>query len=146
MKSVRSGSFASCTPRVMHLQGAIPFRSAEGEGVEIGVFAWVNLDTGTVDNMRQRATDQIGIVLPVVDGRAASFLEELIPPECEVRMAVKGDFYIRFPKGAVAGEVVYARMLDGTPTSGETPDAQATPWYVVTDCAPGGLAIISTWR
>ena len=146
MKPLRPGSFASATPRVVHLQGPIPFRSAEEEGVEIGIFAWVNLDTGIVDNTRQRLTDQIGIVLPIINGQAVSPLQELVPPKYEVSLAMRGDFYIRFLRGANVGEVVYAKVLDGMPVSGETSDAQATPWHVVTNCAPGELAIISTWR
>lgn len=55
-----------------------------------------------------------------------------------------GDYWVRFAWGAQAGAVVYASTVDGTAISGESDASEATRWYVVTDTAPGGLAIIST--
>lgn len=54
-----------------------------------------------------------------------------------------GDYYVRFARGARPGDPVYAGD-DGEPLSGYAPGANASPWYVVSACGPGELALIST--
>lgn len=146
MRNPRAGQFASNNPRVLLLSGSLPLRSWSDDGVEVGVFAWANPDTGNVDNVRYNANHPLGFVLPLANFVTIPRLWGIIPPGYEVTLATKGDFFTVFPNGATCGQQVYASVFDGTPISGETSGAQATPWYVVTDAAPGGLAIISTWR
>lgn len=140
----RPGQFASKDPRCVTLRGRLPLKSSDG--VEVGAFAWANLDTGSVENTRYDAGYQIGIVMPISDGERMGRSEDTVSPDCEVTIAVKGEFLVRFKQGAIKGQQVYAQLLDGAPVSGETPLAQATLWYVISDAPLGGLAIISTWR
>lgn len=116
------------------------------DGVEVGAFAWANPSTGRVENTRYSVDHPIGLVLPLAGHVTVPRFWGVIPPGYEITLAVSGDFFVVFPNGATRGQRVYASIFDGTPISGETPDAQATPWYVLNEAAPGGLAIISTWR
>lgn len=128
------------------LAGPLSLQAWGDEGVEVGIFAWANLDTGRVENTRYSVNHRLGFVMPLANFITIPRNWGVIPPGYQVTMAEKGDFFTVFPNGATQGQQVYASIFDGTPISGETPDAQITPWYVVTDAAPGGLAIISTWR
>lgn len=141
----RIGWFASEYPRVMMVPGHVPFRSHPEDGVTVGVFAWVNPETGVVENCRACPTWQLGFVMSAALP-SADKLSYTIPPGHEVSLAGGGDFYAVFPDGAKQGRQVYASIFDGTPVSGETSDAQPTQWRVMTDVPPGGLAIISTRR
>jgi hypothetical protein len=54
--------------------------------------------------------------------------------------------FLREVRGRGLAAAARVRLeLDGAPISGEADDAEPTPWYTVSACAPGGLAIISTW-
>lgn len=109
-------------------------------------FAWADTETGFAASHPQTANDLLGFVQPyagpmrrwVRDGR-------IIRPGNPVTMFGTGDFYARFASGAEGRARVYASTLDGAPISGEADDAEPTPWYVAAGCAPGELAIISTW-
>lgn len=146
MRNQRSGQFASRNPRVALLAGPLLLQAWGDEGVEVGVFAWADIDTGRVENVRHNPNHPLGFVLPVANFETIPRFWGVIPPGYQITLATRGDFFTVFPNGATAGQRVYASIFDGTPISGETADAQITPWYVVTDAAPGGLAIISTWR
>lgn len=146
MRNVRAGQFASNNPRVMLLAGPLALQSWGEDGVEVGVFAWVNPNTGRVENTRYNADQPLGLVMPMANYEPISRFQGIIPPGYEVTLASRGDFFVVFPNGATLGQQVYASIFDGTPISGETADTQVTPWFVATDAAPGGLAIISTWR
>lgn len=145
-RNARAGQFASNNPRAVVLAGPLELRAWGDEGVEVGVFAWVNPDTGRVENTRYNAAHPMGFVMPLTNYITIPRAWGVIPPGYQVTLASKGDFFTVFPNGATLGQQVYASVFDGAPISGETPDAQATPWYVMTDASPGGLAIISTWR
>jgi hypothetical protein len=109
-------------------------------------FAWADVETGFAASSPQTPNDLLGFVQPypgyawraVRDGR-------IIRPGYGLTMFGGGDFYARFPSGAEGGARVYASTLDGSPISGEADGANITPWYVAIGCAPGELAIISTW-
>ena len=128
------------------LAGPLALRAWGSEGVEVGVFAWANLSTGQVENVKYSSDQQIGLVMPMYNSAPIPRFWGVVPPGYQITMATRGDFFVVFPNGATVGQQVYASVFDGTPFSGETADADATPWYVMTDAAPGGLAIISTWR
>lgn len=126
------------------LAGPVALRSAEEDGLEVGVFGWVNAD-GLVSNTKLLDSQRLGFVLPLMSFRPVPPLWGVVPPGYQVTLATAGDFFACFPGGAEPGAPVYASLFDGTPISGETPDAELTPWTVVIGCPPGGLAIISTW-
>lgn len=66
-----------------------------------------------------------------------------IRPGTPVTLWAGGAFYCRFDAGAIPGARVYADA-DGKPVSGSIAGSAATPWYVVTPCGAGELALIST--
>lgn len=126
------------------LAGSIALRSGDSEGVEVGVFGWAD-SNGLVSNTKFSGEQRLGLVLPLMSFRPVPPMWGVVPPGYQITLATAGDFYVCFPNGADVGQPVYASLFDGTPISGETPDAELTPWTVVVGCMPGGLAIISTW-
>lgn len=140
-----AGAFASTNPRSVLLAGGGSFRAADPDGVYMARFAWADVETGFAYSV-QIAGGMLGFVQPypgylwrvVREGR-------IIRPGYGVTMFANGDFYARFAGGAEGGARVYASTLDGSPISGEADDAEITPWWVAAGCAPGELAIISTW-
>lgn len=153
----RSGgpTWANPVPSVLAGPGAL--RAAPGGTLE-GRFGWANPATGLVSNTRVTAADQIGIVTPyrnrsgqgvlganwtwhTYDAAARGFR---IRQGLNVNLQAAGPVWARFAGGAYAGQIVYASLIDGTAISGETSDAEASPWVVSSNCDPGNLAIIST--
>ncbi len=113
-------------------------------------FAWANVETGFAANDRQASDDLLGFVQPYPGYMWRAVRDcRIIRPGYGLTMFKNGDFYARFPAGAEIGSRVYASTLDGTPVAGDplTPpvDTEVTPWWVAGGCAPGELAIISTW-
>lgn len=140
------GAFASTNPRAVMLAGSVAYRAGE-DGLAVARFAWADSITGFATNERTDARQLLGFVLPVFDGINAVRVSRgvrYIRPGLGVTMMAAGDFWVRFPHGASAGQRVYAALVDGSPISGEAPDAEPTPWWVATDANPGETAIIST--
>jgi len=127
------------------LAGSIALRAGGSEGLEPGVFGWAD-NEGLVSNTKSLfGVQRLGLVLPIMNFRPVPPMWGVVPPGYQVTLAIAGDFYVGFPDGAEQGYPVYASLFDGTPISGETPDAELTPWTIVIGCPPGGLALISTW-
>lgn len=141
-----AGAFASRNPRSSLLAGGGFFKAADPDGVYMARFAWANVDTGFVASQPQTASDLLGFVQPL-PGYAWRMVRDgrIIRPGAPVTLFGSGDFYARFSGGAEPGARVYASALDGSPISGEADDTEITPWWVAAGCAPGELAIISTW-
>ena len=128
------------------LAGSSMFRAGE-DGLAVARFGWADLDTCFASNARTSPKQQLGFVFPIVNGwygvRVARG-HRYIAPGLQVTLMQAGDYWVRFPNGALPGQPVYASLVDGAPISGEADGAELTPWFVVTEAAPGGLAIIST--
>lgn len=107
-------------------------------GLRTGVFAWADPETGRADNSRTSDAQILGFVLAQ---RATRF----VPSGYQITLSSAGDFWALFAAGANAGDRVYASTVDGSVISGETDDAELTPWFVASNAAPGQCAIISTW-
>lgn len=140
------GAFASPNPRASLLAGSFAFRAGP-DGLAVARFGWANPDTGETSNTRTVPGELLGWVLPVVNGAAAVRISRgvrYVRPGVGVTLMAGGDYWARFPAGANIGDRVYASLIDGAAISGEAADAEATPWYVVSNVEPGGLAIIST--
>jgi hypothetical protein len=140
------GLFASPNPRAVVLAGSFAFRAGP-DGLAVARFAWANPDTGEAANARTAPNQLLGFVLPVLNGITAVRVARGVRyarPGVGVTMMAGGDYWAKFDNGAVAGDRVYASLVDGSAISGEAGAAEATPWYVVTNVGPGGLAIIST--
>ncbi len=136
-----------------------------------GRFGWLNSESGLVNNTRIAADDALGVVIPLrslnganggvvggprgLAGPQASWTWEFIdasvsPPVRRVRpglvvtLHARGNFWLRFPGGAIYGNPVYASLIDGSAVSGAAADAELTPWLICSTAPPGCLAIVST--
>jgi hypothetical protein len=115
--------------------------------VAVARFAWGDVGTGLVRNVRTLPADVLGLVLPVINGVTSVRVTRGVRyarPGVGLTLMGGGDFWVRFDSGATPGNRVYASLVDGRAISGQAGGAEPTPWYVVTDTGPGGLAIIST--
>lgn len=141
---IPSGGYASQnTPSVMlSTEDPATLRVGAG-GCKLGRFAWADAG-GLVGNQVE-----LRLGFAVLQQQywysgywaAGTFvLREGAP----ISLLSTGDVWAQFPAGAIPGDRVYARVLDGTAVSGYAAGCQATPWYVVTAAPAGGLAIIST--
>lgn len=141
------GFWASRNPRSVVLAGGSSFR-ASPDGLALSRFGWADVDTGYAANARTRASQLLGFVFPAIVGHSARTFARGIwyaRPGVGVTLMSAGDFWVRFTGGASVGARVYASLVDGSAISGEADAAEPTPWYVASDAAPGGLAIISTY-
>lgn len=137
-----------------------------------GRFGWLNAESGQVNNTRIDVSDALGVVIPfrsmntanggVVGGSyrlagpyAAWSWEFYDPtvtpcgglrvrPGLVVTLHSRGNFWLRFPGGAIYGNTVYASLVDGSAISGSASDAEETPFLVCSIAPPGGLAIVSS--
>jgi hypothetical protein len=140
------GYFASPNPASVLLAGPVAFRAGV-DGVAVARFGFADHSTGLVDNARTNAKQSLGWVFPVINGTSSirvSRGQRYARPGVGLTLMQAGDYWARFMAGAMAGAVVYASTVDGQAISGQSGAAEATRWYVATDCGPGGLAIIST--
>lgn len=144
------GGFASGNPRSSVIAGAGFLRSGP-DGIFAGQFGWGDPATGVATNARETEASLLGLVAPMAGywRWAQTQGGRLIRPGYQVTMFSTGDFWLYFANGAEAGASVYASIVDGSAIPGyvESPpeDAELTPWNVIVGCAPGGLAVISTW-
>lgn len=143
-----AGAFASNNPRSSLLAGGGFFRAADPDGLYMGRFGWASPSTGWARSDKV-AGALLGFVQPVAGFRRQltrpTAQGVIIRPGYQVTLFSSGDFYAHFADGALAGARVYASDVDGRAISGQAAGATITPWFVNTNCAPGGLAIISTW-
>lgn len=148
MIQASEGWFAGPNPRVNQLAGPDALVAGDPDGIAVARFGWANIDTGKALNARNSAADRLGWVFPVWGTWQRVYVHlgrRYVRPGLPVTLFTRGDFWAMFPGGALVGQPVYADPLDGTPISGYDASAELTPWVVLTDCAPGRLAIISTW-
>lgn len=140
------GAFASTNPSATLLAGLQQFLSSD-DGLAVARFAWADIATGRAANARTSAGQLLGFVLPFFGSGYAVRIsrgQRYIRPGLPVTLMKSADVWVRFAWGARAGQQVYASLVDGAAISGQAGGAEPTPWFVVTDCQPGGLAIIST--
>lgn len=131
---------------------------AQEGGTIAARFGWGNNAARTVANTRTGAQDQLGVVVPLASGygagvigfgRSWQFYDPLvrafrIRQGLPVTLMAQGDFWLRFVGGAYTGSRVYASLVDGSAISGETDNAEQTPWLVCSNAPGGGLAMVST--
>lgn len=140
------GAFASRNPRAVLLAGSSMFKASD-DGLAVARFAWADRDTGFAANTRTHSRQLLGFVLPVANGAYSIRIargRRYIRPGLGVTLMASADVWVRFYSGASAGQPVYASLVDGAAISGQADGAELTPWFVVTNAQPGGLAIIST--
>lgn len=150
------GSFASFNPRFQVSQSV----QAEPNGLALARFGWVDPTTGLAYSARQDSSNLLGFVYPVpilgvwADWRYKYWDQArrafILRGGMEATLARRGDFWARFPGGSYVTQTVYVNVLDGTAlavdrNSGPVDGFEISPWTVVSECSPDGLAIISTW-
>jgi hypothetical protein len=137
-----------------------------------GRFGWLNPASGLVNNTRVDASDRLGVVIPYrsisgvnggvvggpvsVAGYQASWTWEFydptvtpagglrVRPGLMVTLHSRGNFWLRFPGGAIFGNPVYASLVDGSAVSGSAANCELTPWFAMMTAPPGQLARVSS--
>lgn len=141
------GAFASLNTLRTLVAGIGELIAAQPSGVALARFAWADMASGTARNRRVSPSDVLGFV-PSVGLNPWAIYQSIgrwwVRAGTPLAMFSSGDFWARFESGAARGDRVYARIMDGSPISGYGAGTEPTPWYVVTEAPPGGLAIIST--
>lgn len=158
----------SLVPFVSRLGGPGCPVAAPG-GVLQGRFGWLNPATGYVSNTRTTAQDASGVVIPLrslngsnggvvggprgIAGPQASWTWETWDPQYRAyrtragivtTLQGRGNFWLRFPGGALPTQPVYASLVDGSAISGAADNAEPTHFSVCTEAQPGSLAIVSS--
>lgn len=142
-------------------------------GTVQGRFGWLNSASGLVNNTRVASDDVSGIVIPFrslnganggvvggprnLAGPLNSWTWEFYDPTVTPRGGLRvrpglvvtlygaGNFWLRFPAGAIYGQPVYASLVDGSAVSGSaTMNTEATPFLVCSMARPGELAMVSS--
>lgn len=137
-----------------------------------GRFGWYDSSTNQVNNTRVTDGDALGVVIPLrslngsnggvvggprgIAGGQASWTWEFwdptvtpcgglrVRPGLIVTLHTRGNFWLRFAGGAIAGNTVYASLVDGSAISGAASNAEATRFLVCYTMPPGALAMVST--
>lgn len=113
--------------------------TAGPQGVQIGIFGWVDPVTGQVTNT-QVAGALLGFVIPVLNwynwqrvmpSKNALGRVLIIRAGVECVIANQGDFTTTFLLGAQAGQQVYVDPATGFPYGGNPGGLVPTPWTVM---------------
>lgn len=111
-------------------------------------FVWCDAYYGTVGNTRSAPWQFIAYLIPERGMRQSTYRSNgrwWLRSGCAAAVQTAGNIRMRFAGGAQAKSPVYASLVDGSALSGYAANAEQTQWTVVTNCMPGGQAIISTW-
>jgi hypothetical protein len=146
---VFEGAHASRNPYTSFPAGAGSL-VAGPNGVTLGRFGWFLPDIGQVSSV-YTAGWALGFVLPVWGTWNKEYWScvQGSPPQLILRgglpctVAFVGDFWARFQEGAYLGDHVYASPADGSAWSSDPGGYVQTSWLVMSNCDPGGLAVIS---
>lgn len=119
--------------------------TAGPDGVQMGIFGWVDPATGQVTNVRPDGGGILGFVLPIRGmwnwqrttrtplGAAVRGL--ILRAGMGVTLAAAGDFVTTFPFGGDAGAQVFTDPTTGVPYAGNPGGMVATPWTLMeTSC------------
>ena len=139
------GDFASVNPWYS-LQSPVGGNFRAGtDGVKIGTFAWVDMDTGLASNTK--GSLKIGGFIGR-QNQAVVFTDEegslVIPKGRGVTLYKSGDFWARFPNGATAGQLVVADSATGVLSAVDAiaDGAIDTGYVIATNCSTNELAKI----
>ena len=144
-----AGDFASANPNASMLDGEGALVAGDA-GVAVGVFAWADAD-GKVSNSKVTG-GRIGFVHREQQASITGFLDEqgnTILKGQAMTLMTGGDFWARFPAGAVIGQNVFAKDTDGTLKSSAAATEAGhtlTKFKVASTAASGELAKITSWE
>ena len=145
------GDFAGANPKANVPAPDFQF-TAGAAGCNAGVFAWADV------NGRCLNTAASGVPTGFVHRNGQALItawlgEASMTIQSGTNMALmsSGDFWVKAAGGvaAVVGQKVFAKLADGTITTGAAGATIAgyveTKWFVTTACASGELFIMSNW-
>lgn len=139
-----------------------PWQAQAGpQGLAIGSFGWIDLDTGLITNTYVDGTKLV-FVLPLANPYNAwervfiqppnfetgfpPFAQMIIRPGVACITAVSGVFAPKFPSGGQAGAQVYADPATGLPYSGNvTGTYLPTPWTLTRSGGCGAKLLMSSF-
>jgi hypothetical protein len=141
------GAFASRSPACT----LTPNTVVGSQDLAVGRFAWADPITGQCSNA-QIAGGQYGIAQPVWTFRWGSWGLTYISGGVRfvragkpITLYVSGDFWVKFPNGALIGQTVYIDPATGIAYGADGGGFVATKFQVTTNTAVGGLGIISPY-
>jgi hypothetical protein len=140
---IYEGAFASKAPACT-LTGNTVVSAVD---LAVGRFAWRDPITGECANA-QISGAQYGIAMPVWGRWPLTYLSRgvrFVRAGKPITLWGSGDFYVRFPNGALIGNTVYIDPATGITYGADAGGFVATKWRVVTNARPGELAIISPY-
>lgn len=118
--------------------------------VPVARFGWADLTAQTIGYRRTGTALQLAFIARPYDYPRRSMFRDRgltwIRNGYPVTAYLQGDFSLRFPGGAVAGEQVWVDILDGTPYSGYAPNALPSVWTVRKTTSPGETSVISSFE
>ena len=145
---VYEGAFADRNP----VACLCPSTVVGSQDIAVGRFGWADPATDEVSNAKIVGA-LYGIVMPRPGTWELTYMQRS-PGSPPVRMLragkpvivwVSGDFYLRFPLGALIGATVYTDPATGIAYGTNLGGYIATKWSVTTNVAPGGLGIVSPY-
>jgi len=139
------GSAASRNPYASLLSPVAPGLVVGATDIATGRFGWVDPVTGEVSNV-YTAGFALGFIIPRFGTWSLGYRQFgvwYVRAGKPITLASRGDFFVRFPYGAMIGQPVYADPLFGQAYTADGGGYQLTTWKTVTPANPGGLGIIS---
>lgn len=140
---IYEGAFASRNPVATLLANTVVGAS----DIATGRFGWSDPVTGAVSNA-QIAGGQLGIVMPQRGGWLLTYTQQgvrYLRAGKPVTLWASGDFYLRFPQGALIGNPVWVDPATGIAYGADGGGYVRTKWTVITNTAPGCLGIVSPY-
>lgn len=139
------GSAASRNHYASLLSPVSPGLTVGAIDIATGRFGWADPVIGEVSNT-YTAGFPIGLIIPQFGLWSLGYRQFgvwYMRAGKPITLAVRGDFFVRFPHGAMIGQPVYADPLFGQAYTADGGGYQLTTWKTVTSASPGGLGIIS---
>jgi hypothetical protein len=136
------GDFAGANPRAS-MQASGTIQAAKG-GLNVGRFAWLRDDTGTLQNWFSSFAPRLGFVRRENQALITDFLglaTEIVPEGFDAYAFTQGDFWATFTAGASVDQSVYANALDGTAVAGAANAATKVRNFTATVDAAGLMTV-----
>lgn len=142
-RGIYEGAFASRAPYV-----SLPGEYQVGlTDIAMGRFGWVDPATGFVSNTSSSGAS-IGIIVPRFGLWSLTYFQSgtwFLRSGKPVTLAVRGDFWLRFPYGAAISQTVYADPSTGIAYGADGGGFTRTVWSLLTNCDAGSLAKVSPY-
>lgn len=142
-RGVYEGAFASRNPYAT----LAPTSVVGATDIAVGRFGWLDPLTDEASNVAQDNA-LLGLVQPRYGLWSLTYVQKCVRyvrAGKPITLCASGDFWVRFPFGALIGATVYADPATGIAYSADGGGFIATKWKVATNTRPGCLGIISPY-